>query len=365
MIIAVVLVALVVGVIEAGIAAAGRRGIGPRPTVSRRTTMRLLGAAAVVLVAAGIAVDGPQRIENGWNTFKAPAGPSAGDTIQRFSSASGNGRYQYWSAAVDAGKGEPLTGVGPGTWEFVWSKDGTLPGFVRDAHSLYLESFAELGIVGLLLICSLFGAVLVMAFRRTRRAPPEIRVALAGATAACAAFATAAALDWSWELPVIPVAVMFLIAAIATCERPTVERAGGAQRSRFGFVAAALLGAIAVALPLPGQLLIRSSQDSFNSGNLLQALDRAEAASDWQPWAAAPLVQEALVLEQDGQLQTAQRAATEAVRHEPGNWRNWYVLARLAFHLGDTATARHAAEIARELNPRSPLLAQDLATLAQ
>ena len=35
-------------------------------------------------------------------------------------------------------------GIGPGTFEFWWSRNGIYPGgFVRDAHSLYMETLAK------------------------------------------------------------------------------------------------------------------------------------------------------------------------------------------------------------------------------
>jgi hypothetical protein len=365
MIVAVVAVAIVVGLVEAAIATVGRRSIGPRPSISRATSRSVLGGAAIAIVVAGLAVNAPDRLSNAWNTFKAPTGPSEGDTIQRFSSASGNGRYQYWTVAVNSGENVPLTGVGPGTWEFQWSRDGTLPGFVRDAHSLYLEAFAELGIIGFLLISSLIGAVIVVVVRRTLRAPPATRVALAGAAAACASLATAAALDWSWELPVIPVAAMLVIGATATCERSPLATTAVTSQRRLGLAATAIVGALAVALPLPGAILIRSSQDSFNDGDLTEAIDQAKAAEDWQPWAAAPMIQKALVLEQDGQLQAAQAAAVDGTNREPANWRNWYVLAGLDSHLGLVEQATQATEIARSLNPRSPLFASSASSEPQ
>jgi hypothetical protein len=357
MIVAVIAVALVVGLVEYAIYEAGRREIRPRPTVSRTTSLRIAGAIAIVIVVGGIAAGAPGRISNGWEEFKAPGGPSSGDTLERFSSASGNGRYQYWSAAVDAGKSEPLIGIGPGTWEFYWAQHGTLPGFVRNAHSLYLEAFAELGLPGMLLICGVIGAAIVAAVRRTRRADPRMRVALAGATASVAAFAAAAALDWSWQLPVIPVAVLLIVAAIATCERELAAREAWAPIDyRWSLVAVALAGAALVALPLPGAIAIRDSQESFNSGNLPQAINRAQTAENLQPWGAAAHLQEALVLEQAGRLQEAQAAASAAVDHEPANWRNWYVLARLDEHLGLSEQAAHAIEKTQELNPRSPVV---------
>ncbi len=53
--------------------------------------------------------------------------PRAASGPERFSSASGNGRYQYWQSALDAMSSKPLTGIGPGTYEYWWAETGTSP----------------------------------------------------------------------------------------------------------------------------------------------------------------------------------------------------------------------------------------------
>ena len=67
----------------------------------------------------------------------------------------------------------------------------TIDESVRDAHSLYLETAAELGLVGLAALLALFGGVVVAA--RRARTP--------AAAAALAAWAVHAGVDWDWELP--------------------------------------------------------------------------------------------------------------------------------------------------------------------
>ncbi len=189
----------------------------------------------------GAALGAPGAIEDGWHTFKQPASPQGNETSDRFISASGTGRYQYWAAAVDANARDPLIGIGPGTYEYWWAREGTIPGFVRDAHSLYLETLAELGIVGLLLIGGFIVAVLVAAARKATRGSPESRGLVAAAAAGCAAFATAAAIDWVWEVAVLPVAFLLLAAAVlahgeaeqaAAPPHPIPEQRGAWDRCR-------------------------------------------------------------------------------------------------------------------------------------
>src|SRR5262249_19535184 len=75
-----------------------------------------------------------------------------------------------------------------------------------DAHSLYLETFAELGLVGLLLVCALATPV-VVALRG--RASETTAAALGGAIA----YLVHAGLDWDWEMPAVTTVGIACIAA--------------------------------------------------------------------------------------------------------------------------------------------------------
>jgi O-antigen ligase len=321
----------------------------PRPHVSRGAGLAALGIVLVVLVAAGWAAG---SVTDAWHEFKSPS-PDSNETSERFASASGNGRYQWWSESVDIAEERPLEGIGPGTWEFRWARDGTLPGFIRDAHSLYFQTAAELGFPGLALVLALTGFVVVAATRRTSGADPADRAVLAAATAGCATFVTSALVDWSWQLPVLPATFLLIAAAVMTADRvrpPTPPR----LHARLLLCVLAVIGLAATALPLPAQISIRASQRSFDAGDLDTALEHAKSAEDWQPYAGSPWLQEALVLERMGRLDEAYGAAGNATFYEPADWRNWYVLARISRET-ENPNADAYYEQARQLNPRSPL----------
>ena len=100
-------------------------------------------------------------------------------------------------------------------------------------------------------------------------------------------------------------------------------------------------------------------------GRLDQALDEAKSAEKWQPYAATPDLQEALVLEliveRSGaagpdDMNAAVAAATEATRNEPTNWRTWSS-SRLQSKAGEDAESTASYDQAKSLNPRSPLFA--------
>lgn len=254
-----------------------------------------------------------------------------------------------------------MTGTGPGTFEFWWAEHGTIPGFVRDAHSLFFETLGEMGVVGFALIAALvFGVVAVGAWRVVT-APVASRPWLAAATAAAAAFAGAAAIDWAWELAVLPVVFLLLAAAVLApgLDAPAVPSSyRPAPRPRVALSALALAGLVAVAVPFASSSWLRASQDDVSGGQLGSALDNARQAADIEPYAATPSLQQALVLELEGDLGAAAAAAREATSAEPTNWRTWLVLSRIEAFRGSTGASVRAFREARRLNPRSPLFAQ-------
>jgi hypothetical protein len=323
----------------------------------------LVATAAVVLVAIPVAIAAglPGEASDRWEVFKshgkgAQAAPSSPASILDSTSS---GRYQFWQSAIDAGESDPWQGTGPGTFEFWWARHGSYKGFVRNAHSLYLEAFAELGIVGLVLIASFVAAVLGTGAVRSLRAPPGERLLLAAATAGAAGFATAAALDWVWQLAALAVAFM-LLAAVAVSgyslpephrRRRRTKRRNRHRLQRAAVAAVAVAALVAIWFPLRGATHLRQSQADAAHGDLAAALGQARDAGDAQPYAAAPLLQEALVLEQQGKLAPAAAAAAEATRKEGANWRTWTILARIEAERGRVEPSLRAYGRAKALNP--------------
>jgi O-antigen ligase len=336
--------------------------------VPPRRTAQLTAAGALVAVLAAVALGVPGQLGDRWEEFKSPSsasgslapGASPGGLFDRLDSTAGNGRYQVWQSALDAMQTDPLKGIGPGTFESWWLREATVPSYVRDAHSVVFETLAELGIPGLLLTGGLLVLLLVAGAARTLRAQPESRARLAAATAGVAAFAASAAIDWSWELFVLPATAMILGAIAVAGSRsdwrddPPPAPVRGSVRAAWA--ALCLVAIVAVAIPLAGTSAVRSSQDSARAGDLPGALREARTAERTQPYAATAIVQEALVLELAGDLTAARAAIRRATVREPGNWRAWVVRSRLEARSGDAEASVDSYRRARALNPRSPLL---------
>lgn len=348
-----ILVCLLVGLAQAGISALMERGERPAWTVVPRGTAAAVTAGCLVVAfVAALAFGAPSRGSDAWEEFKEGGRP--GEGTARLTSAAGQSRYQFWSAAVDQNASEPLTGTGAGTFEYWWTRNGDLAEIVRDAHNLYLQTLGELGIVGLLLLVAVFLTILGGGVRNLIRDDDD-RPALAAALAGCAAFMLSAAFDWNWQMPVLPVALFLLAAALLARPEggPPLGRFSLAGRAGVALVSVAAI--VAIAVPLSTESLLRQSEAAAREGDLGAALADARGAEAVQPGAASPRLQQALVLEASGDLDSAAEAARAATERESTNWRTWLIRARIEAERGRAADAVDHYRRARALNPFSSL----------
>ena len=346
-----------VGLLQAGVALSERHGLLPRLRISRRAATVSLATALTLLAVLAVAVDAPGRTGDAWSEFRDEGGAGSGQS--RLDSSSGNGRYQYWQVSLDAFEQDPLLGQGPGTFELSWAKNGTVPGFVRQAHSLYLQSLAEYGIVGLALLLAFFGTILGTGATRALRGRSEERRSLAAAASAgFVAFAVSAVFDWSWEMTVLPVTALLLGAAVLGPD----ARSRHGRRSRFrryrlstpvlaGVAAISIVCLAVLASVLVGSNLMEDSRSAFREGDTASALDKARQSADVQPYSAEPRIQEALILGYSGRSRLALDAAREATRLEPNDWRPWLVRTQMAASADAAGESVRSFRVFRRLNP--------------
>jgi tetratricopeptide (TPR) repeat protein len=336
-------------------------------------------AAALAVVAIGVTVAVGGRA---WDQFSSSDIQFPSQPEEHFSQLNGAGRHDFWRVAIDTFGEKPILGAGAGTYEFAWEQHRSIDMPVHDAHSLYLESFAELGVVGGVLVLMLVGSMLWAGFAAWRHAPDPTRERYAALSAAMLAFAVGAALDWFWELAALG-SVFFIAGGIAVAARcrqlspaagPSLVNGAGtrgplgverrrlasAQGRRYGLVVLGVAVAWIAAVALVGPLLVdrelSASRGAAGRQDLASAVDHAERARSIEPWAASPYVQLGLLAELQGDYATAVTHYTHAIEREDHNWQ-WYYLRSKAEHLGgDEAGAQADLEKARELNPRAGCL---------
>ena len=286
---------------------------------TRRAPGRPWGAAGIVALAALLAVG-----------------------IARFPGLAGD-RPLFWRVALEEFRESPLLGSGAGTFSQVWLERRPVAVSVHDAHSVVIESLAELGICGALLVCVLLALPLAWAFQaRSRPLVP----AMGGAFAA---YATHASVDWDWEMPAITIAGLCCAVAIGAAADdglPTRRISGGA---RGVAVALAVTVGLVAAAGLLGASALEDASRALARGDAAEAARDAEQAARWQPWSAEPLLlggQARLLL---GDRAGAGARFARAAAREPNDRRMWLALAAVT----DGEVARAAVLRARVLDPRA------------
>jgi O-antigen ligase len=194
-------------VLCAAAALAQRRFVQAAPPAPLRLPRRApLYVALVVCVLAAAGLAGALHEKHGAGT------PAFGANARRLSSVETN-RTAYWDVAFRTFFHHPLKGHGSASFQVDWARERKIPDPAKDAHSLYFETAAELGIVGVALLAALLYGVGASAVRAHRRRP-ELS---AGWIAALSAWAVHAGLDWDWEMPAVALIALLLAGALIAC----------------------------------------------------------------------------------------------------------------------------------------------------
>jgi O-antigen ligase len=119
-------------------------------------------------------------------------------------------RYAYWRVALRAFGDEPLRGVGAGGWSVYWLRDRKINEFAQDAHSLELQTLAELGLIGFAFLLAFVGGVAWAARDALRVAP----VLAGGPVAGLVVWLAHSPLDWDWEMPAVTLIALVLAGAV-------------------------------------------------------------------------------------------------------------------------------------------------------
>ncbi len=343
---------LLAAAVEGAVALAPRL---PRPS----RPLRLACAALILLVC--LAAAGAE----GWSLRHfarlPPTAPSSvrGNAVSdHLLSGSGSGRWQFWSASLDEFESAPLAGGGAGSFAAWWAQHGSFRYFVKDAHSLFLQTLGELGLVGFALLSGAIGAGAAVGASRLRRLSGPRRTAAAALLGAFTVYVVAAAVDWMWELTAVTIAgVAFLALLSGTATLPEQSRPprqrGRGLAAALAVIACAVLAAEAIVLL--AEVELGASQADARRGDLAGARTHALAASKLEPWAATPYLQLALLDESAGALDRARKEIGESIDRDRDDWRPWLVASEIETRLGEPALASRSHAHARLLDPRSPI----------
>lgn len=306
--------ALAVGIVVAAALSGGRRQAAVAATAAA------IGFAVVVAAPAPVSGD-------------EPSGPGSPP-----SSVSVTPRLRFWAVAARSAADAPLRGAGAGSFARTWLERRPVPRRATNAHNLYLETLAELGLPGVLLLAGALGAPLVAAVRA--RGHP-LAPAAAGAYGA---FLAHAAIDVDWETPVLTVTALGCAGSILLMARPSAARR---RLPRAGTLAVVLVLGVFSAAGLAGNAALEHARVALRAGAFTEVRDDSRAALRWAPWSteARRLLGEAARAR--GDRLRAQEHFAHGVERDPNSWALWRGLA----HESRGAAARRAAARAAALNP--------------
>ena len=321
--------------------------------LSRRGTRRALGAVALVTVLSAAALHGP--ISRGWDQFTHSRNPSG--STARFTSLGGD-RYAYWRAAYHAFESDPGRGIGPGSFEFYWDRNGTTDQLIRNPHSLYLQKLSELGLAGFVAIVVALGGLLWGAIEARRRWITETDLAAGGGLlAAFVVFVVYAGVDWMWEMGAIGTLAMGGAAVVGASRFRRASPLSG--WARVGLTLLALVAAASLVPTLVSTERTRASGTALAQGDPALGVQLADDAIRAEPWAASPYAQKALALLAEGRLTEARDEINQAIDREKTNWRWLLIRAQIDSRAGNRSAAFIDLVDAKALAPRSPYLVPD------
>ena len=319
--------------------------------LSRRGARRAVGAAALLAVLAAVALHAP--ISRGWHQFTHSGNPSG--STARFTSLGGD-RYAYWRAAYHAFESDPVRGIGPGSFEFYWSRNATSDQLIRNPHSLYLQKLSELGLAGFVAIVVALAGLLWGAIEARRRWTTEADLAAGGGLiAAFVVFAVYSGVDWMWEMGAIGTLAIGGAAVVGASRfRRAAPLSGWA---RAGLTVLALVAAASLVPTLVSTERTRASGTALAQGDPARGVQLADDAISAEPWAASPYAQKALALLAEGRLTEARDEINNAIDREKTNWRWLLIRAQIDSRAGNRSAAFIDLAEAKALAPRSPYLA--------
>ncbi|HEY1776986.1 MAG TPA: O-antigen ligase family protein [Solirubrobacteraceae bacterium] len=328
----------------------------------RRSLRKACVVAAVMAVAVAVVLGAPSAVEQRWNQFVDQQAPAAGPLLRnRLSSVSSDGRIQLWDIALDAFRAHPLDGTGADTYEIVYYEHRQGLSVVVNAHSLYIETLGDLGLVGLafvlLFVLGTLGGLLPL--RRGRE-----RALYAALFSAGLAWSLHAGVDWDWQMPATSLWLAAL-GGLALGRRGWSRRTPGATAGNVrSFVVGAVVVGAAVfpSLVLASQIRLNDASAAYASGDCERADRLARSSIDVLGTRAPAWQIQALCAVRERRYRQARADLRSGLAEDPNDWQLQAALA--ATTAAEGADARSDAASALRLNPIDPsvrLLAEALA----
>ena len=197
----------------------------------------VLIVGAVLAVVAGVALSGriADKVSDQYDSF-VNLGSDQGNGSRL--TAGGGNRYDFWRVALNEFSDHPLEGVGAGNYPADYFLQRRQDQDISQPHSLPLQTLAELGLVGGVLLLAFVAAAVAGLWRRARRRTGVADTALAvAAGGAFLAWLGASLVDWIHLFPGLA-AIALGAVAVLTVDDEAVPRptTGGSRLALAGVV---------------------------------------------------------------------------------------------------------------------------------
>ena len=315
-------------------------------------------SAAVFCLGALVAASGPLGRQYDRFVQADKLKPTA-DLRGRLTDPSNSQRIDLWRVGRSAFVANKLKGHGAGTYQVLWSRHRPDSSTVVDAHSLYVETAAELGVAGLALLLAAVGAIFFGVARRARGANRSVYATI---FAAGLAWAASAGVDWDWEMAAVTLPFFALgAAALSRSHRRSVR-----ERPQLAWRAATAAAALAIGvLPLLltlSQHHLEESRGSTIAHKCIPGIKSARRSLSAVGERPEPYQVIAYCELSRGRERPAVAAIRAAVTRDPAFWRYRYDEALIGAAAGHDP--RPAARAAAARAPREPQVRQLIRVLA-
>lgn len=304
-----------------------------------------------------------------WNQLTSPNSGGAAPTPGRLLEL-GSSRGRYWNEALKVGDHALLGGSGADGFATAGTHYTVVPvgESVAHAHSYVLETFSDLGLVGVVLSIALLIAWALAARRAVAAPAPSSREheaernALVTLLVVVIVYGLNSATDWTWFIPGTTIAALVCAGWLAG-RGPLAEPVSTRSRPRLT-PTVAVAGTLAAAVTVFAAWMILQPLRSANAdsaalaadvaGNGRAAFADADAAASDDPLSVDPLFELAALYEAGGNYSAAQREYQKAANLQPDNWETWYSEGNFLLRHRRPAQALPDYERALELDKGSP-----------
>jgi O-Antigen ligase len=361
----VMLVVLTIAGLAIGFFSARRPGGGVSQRTRRNAGALLLGILVLAVIGFAGALATSHRgftgsISHGFHSLTNPHAAVPPNTPGRLT-AVGSVRARYWNEALKIFQAHPVLGSGARSYGTARLRYRTEDLEAKDAHGFVVQTLADLGLVGLVIMLLLLAAWMAAAgrsthpFNRRLMYTPE-RIGMLSMLCLVVVFGVHSTVDWTWFVPGDACVALLCAGWLAGRNGdasqmrvspgfgrgPLATVAQGGQVSKLRLLSLRELGPLRVVIAVAA---------------VIAALLAAWA--QWQPQRSADASQEALALSARDPS-AALSVAQAAVNHDPLSAEALFALSTIQQHSGLAALARATLVRAVHLQPSNPQTWQTL-----